>query len=188
MFSKRLDRSVFDSAKGILFSFAESLKQALGLDPGILILDDADRPEPAINNEKTKILLVGEATKEKALRNIHWYPRFYGFISPDISPALLVRAVKAVEKGEIWVSREIISVIHEDFSRQIKKKNYREDLFKIFSAREKEVLVLISKGCSNKAIAERLFISEKTVKTHLYNIYKKLDVSNRAEAVFLLFQ
>jgi DNA-binding NarL/FixJ family response regulator len=65
---------------------------------------------------------------------------------------------------------------------------YNDDLFNTLSVREKEVLNLIPKGYSNKDIAKALFISEKTVKTHLYNIYKKLGVNTRAKVISLLFQ
>jgi DNA-binding NarL/FixJ family response regulator len=48
--------------------------------------------------------------------------------------------------------------------------------------RELEILVLISRGLSNQEIGEELYISTKTVKTHLYHIYKKIDVANRVQA------
>ena len=49
--------------------------------------------------------------------------------------------------------------------------------------REKEILILIAKGCTNRQIAERLFISEETVKKHVKNIFKKLEVNNRIAAI-----
>ena len=50
------------------------------------------------------------------------------------------------------------------------------------SKREIEIIVLVSEGLSNKEIAEKLFLSTKTIKSHLYNIYQKLNVSNRRQA------
>ena len=59
-------------------------------------------------------------------------------------------------------------------------------LSKILSKREKEILDLVASGQSNKDIANTLFISEKTVRTHLHNIFRKLDISKRTEAVSLM--
>jgi RNA polymerase sigma factor (sigma-70 family) len=56
------------------------------------------------------------------------------------------------------------------------------------TAREKEIVKLVAKGCTNKQIAERLFISEQTVKKHLKNIFSKLKVRNRVSAVMKAHQ
>jgi DNA-binding NarL/FixJ family response regulator len=57
---------------------------------------------------------------------------------------------------------------------------------KTLTAREKEILDLVAKGTSNKDIAEKLVVKEVTVKTHLNNIFKKLNVTNRTQATLLL--
>ena len=95
----------------------------------------------------------------------------------------MAKAISMVEQGELWVNRKIISTIFEEFSKHIRKKRYNNDLLNNLSAREKEVLNLLSRGYSNKDVAKALFISEKTVKTHLKNIYGKLSVHSRAEAI-----
>lgn len=56
------------------------------------------------------------------------------------------------------------------------------------TSREKEVLALVARGASNQEIAEKLFVREVTIKTHLNNIFKKLNVSNRTQAVLLAMQ
>ena len=56
------------------------------------------------------------------------------------------------------------------------------------TAKEKEVLEMAAKGASNKQIAEKLFVKEVTVKTHLNSIFKKLKVANRTQAVLLALQ
>ena len=188
VFSKRLKRSIFLSIKKISFEFPLTFEEALGADPDILIIDETQRPGSTPVSGTVKILLVGEGRRDAALRSIREWPGFSGFLSPDIEPRLLAKALRAAREGELWITREVISLIHEEFSREIKKRDYREELLKIFSGREKEVLGLMSKGYCNKDIARDLFISEKTVKSHLYNIYRKLDVNSRAEAIFMLFR
>lgn len=63
-----------------------------------------------------------------------------------------------------------------------------ENLKKDLTPREIEILKLISKGYSNKEIAQKLFLSEKTVKNHVYNIFKKLDVKDRTQAAIYMLK
>jgi len=77
-----------------------------------------------------------------------------------------------------------------DLQVQVKNKNYEEEIERIsnmyqfdLSKREIEVLQLISKGYNNEEIAEKLFVSKNTVKTHIQHIYTKLDVKNRIQAM-----
>ncbi|HRE57411.1 MAG TPA: response regulator transcription factor [Candidatus Kapabacteria bacterium] len=84
-----------------------------------------------------------------------------------------------------WLKLEIErqrQQIYSEYSQNIEPKE-REDLKNLLSVREVEVLELITKGLSNKEIAEKLFISLSTVKTHINNIYKILEVKNRREAI-----
>lgn len=182
--SKRIKKKIFDSIKGAFYFFPQSVEEALKSAPDIIVVDDKGTP---VNiDENIKILIVGEATNEKVLWYINYCNNFCGFIRPDISSDLMDKAINVVLKGEIWVNRGILSTVFEEFSRHIRKRHYNSDLLNILSVREKEVLNLISRGYSNKDIADTLFISEKTVKTHLYNIYKKLGVKRRTEAISLL--
>lgn len=185
LISKKINKKILDSVKGAFFFFPQSVEEALRSIPDIMVVDDTDMPVDVGGN--TKVLVVGKSTKEKVLQYIT-YHGFFGFIRPDISSDLMNKAIKTVKKGEIWVDREIISTVFEEFSRHIRKMRYNDDLFNTLSVREKEVLNLIPKGYSNKDIAKTLFISEKTVKTHLYNVYKKLGVNTRAKVISILFQ
>jgi DNA-binding NarL/FixJ family response regulator len=181
--SGKINKKKFKSLKNaVLFSFND-LSEALKWAPDIIITDDECFPENVPAN--IKILVTSESTREKILRYIH-YPCFCGFVKPDTSPHLMEKAIKTIQKGEIWVNRESISLIFDEFAKHVRRKNYHSDLLNVLSRREREVLNLMLKGFSNKAIAENLFISEKTVKTHIYNFYKKLGISRRTEAVSLL--
>lgn len=88
----------------------------------------------------------------------------------------IVRGVQAVFKGELWFSREAMSKAIMDGSKiSLKAKE-------LLSAREIEILSLVAVGEKNEAISEALFISPHTVKTHIYNIFKKIKVTNRLQA------
>jgi len=66
---------------------------------------------------------------------------------------------------------------------EVRNQNNGQQTDRIITAREEEVLQLIADGCSTPEVAERLFISQKTVKNHLASIYQKLDARDRTQAV-----
>lgn len=102
-----------------------------------------------------------------------------GFFYEHEGLALFVRGIRAVLNGEIWLSRRVlIESIRAGPSRREARSIGQEWLTK----REMEVLALVATGFQNEEIAGKLFISSNTVKTHLYNIFKKLNVPNRFQA------
>lgn len=89
------------------------------------------------------------------------------------------KGVRAIFGGELWVSREIMTrCILEDKGRE---RSRPKDLTGL-TGRELEILSLIAIGSSNEEIAGKLFISTNTVKTHVYNIFQKINVPNRLQA------
>ncbi|MEA2109218.1 MAG: response regulator transcription factor [Pseudomonadota bacterium] len=93
----------------------------------------------------------------------------------------LVQGVEAIADGQMWISRWAMSSCLQEF-RQTSSSSPGTSLRNLLSSREQEVLQLIADGESNENIAERLFISGHTVKSHLYRIYKKIEVPNRLQA------
>ncbi|MEZ4943089.1 MAG: LuxR C-terminal-related transcriptional regulator [Saprospiraceae bacterium] len=100
-------------------------------------------------------------------------------IIPIILLCLVFLVVRYWLKLEIDAHRQHILAEYERSLSQ----NEQADFKKLLSLREIEVLELINNGLSNKEIANRLFISLSTVKTHINNIYKILDIKNRREAI-----
>jgi len=95
--------------------------------------------------------------------------------------SLFPQAAKAVMRGELWYSRKILTrFIHTHPSSQSHSDS--DNCCAMLSAREKEILRKLTSGLSNQEIADALTISPHTVKTHAYNIYKKIGVSNRLQA------
>lgn len=93
-----------------------------------------------------------------------------GFVLKDATPEELLKAVRAVHRGKRFVSTEIAEVLTDHLGA--------EDL----TPAERRVVELIVRGASNKEISAALSISENTVKTHLKNIFEKLDVDDRTQA------
>jgi DNA-binding CsgD family transcriptional regulator len=102
-----------------------------------------------------------------------------GFFYKQDSLKLFLKGVNAILGNEVWVSREILlrSALGV---RRSKHLNIQEKTG--LSAREIEILLLVGGGAQNDEIAEKLFISPHTVKTHLYHIFKKINVPNRLQA------
>jgi len=101
-----------------------------------------------------------------------------GYIVKDADPSEIANGIRAVAGGKSWFSPELLNILLESVV-SVKSKDGKNSL----SVREKEVLCLIGKGHNNQQIAERLSISQSTVKNHLTNIYEKLELHTRAEAV-----
>jgi len=102
-----------------------------------------------------------------------------GYVLKDIAPDELAEAVRAVARGEMLVQPQLASRLLTRFGRQGRGTFPYETL----TAREQDVLQLLARGLRNKEIAARLYVSERTVNFHLANIYQKLNVSGRTEAL-----
>jgi two-component system, NarL family, response regulator LiaR len=104
-----------------------------------------------------------------------------GYVSKDASVSDLRNAVRGVFRGELWVERRLIVGIlkgTDPIGGAVSERPAGS-----LTDREREVLRSLTSGGTNRDIAETLSISEKTVKTHLNNIFRKLHVARRLEAV-----
>jgi DNA-binding NarL/FixJ family response regulator len=102
-----------------------------------------------------------------------------GFFYVHDTLQLFLKGIKAVLEGKVWVSRDVLLKCAIDGFRIKRNLVKQKDNL---TEREIEILSMISMGASNKEIAEKIFISDNTVKTHLYNIFKKIKVTNRLQA------
>ena len=102
-----------------------------------------------------------------------------GYLLKDAPRHELLRAVRAAARGESVLSPAVASRLLDQVRQPVKET---------VSLRELEVLQLIAAGSTNREVAERLFISEATVKTHLLHIFAKLGVNDRAAAVGAAFE
>lgn len=91
----------------------------------------------------------------------------------------MTRGINAILDGELWYSREALS---QFLMEPRKAGSLPEEVAEQLTGREKEILTKIANGASNKEIADGLFISLHTVKSHIYNIYRKIGVTNRLKA------
>ncbi len=107
-----------------------------------------------------------------------------GYFLKGGSSADLVKAIRAVHAGEAWVERNVMGKFFDGLPRSYHdqtEKGKRRDPGNLLTKREEQVTRLVTLGHSNKEIAERLCISDKTVKTHLTSIFKKVNASHRLQ-------
>ena len=102
-----------------------------------------------------------------------------GFFYKDDSFEIFIKGLKAIFAEEVWVSRDVLLKVVFD---TIEERRARIQQRTALTQRQIEILSLVSMGASNEEIAEKMTISENTVKTHLYNIFKKINVPNRLQA------
>jgi len=102
-----------------------------------------------------------------------------GYILKRTEPAKLIEALRDLHNGGSPMSSQIARKVISS----MQKFHAKEEEENILSDREKEVLELIAKGFRNKEVADKLFITVSTVKSHVHNIYEKLHVTSRVEAV-----
>lgn len=111
-----------------------------------------------------------------------------GIVPKQTSTELLLKSIRKVHAGEFWLDRlttaEVIRRLAKKGGSTSAAPSSRlgvRDQSVALSQREREIVVLVAQGFKNKEMAERMFISEQTVKNHLHNIFDKLGVSDRLE-------
>lgn len=104
-----------------------------------------------------------------------------GLFSEKHSLDELVKGIKSIAIGELWYTRKSMSRFLE---KSMNKSQHAGNIYDRLTHRETEILTLIAGGYSNFEIADKLHLSIHTVKTHVYNLYKKIKVPNRLQAVF----
>jgi DNA-binding NarL/FixJ family response regulator len=120
-----------------------------------------------------------EAEREKVLEALT--AGADGFLDKAISPTGLMRALRGMSRGETPLPRELVTVV-VDAVHDFEARDRARERIVVLSAREREVLALVATGARNRQIAGDLSISEFTVKRHMQNILKKLNLSSRTAA------
>lgn len=164
----------------------QAVSETMELGPQVVIMDaqlpngqslEALRQIKQLNPD-TRVLFLSSSDREdylyEALRT-----GAGGYVLKDIAAGELAQAVRTVARGEVLVQPQIAGRLISRFGQQA-RGNYGHEAL---TAREQEVLRLLARGLRNKEIAARLFVSERTVNFHLANIYQKLNVSGRTEAL-----
>jgi DNA-binding NarL/FixJ family response regulator len=108
-----------------------------------------------------------------------------GIFNHQESSDMLCRCIRRVHEGQAWISHEQITHVLEALASTPKIRAVDAKGMSLLSKREAEVVRCLSEGLSNREIAERLKLSQHTIKNHLFRIFDKLGVSNRIELLFM---
>jgi DNA-binding NarL/FixJ family response regulator len=111
-----------------------------------------------------------------------------GFMLKDAPADELIRAVRVVATGDALLAPSITRRMIEEATRRRSRVRAEPPQLRALTAREREVLELIAKGLSNVEIAERLYLAEQTVKTHVGRVFAKLHLRDRAQAVVFAYE
>ena len=137
----------------------------------------------------TKVLILTAYSEDENILNTAKGGAM-GYVLKGIDFPTLLQAIKTVHKGGVWIDKETPSAdAFEEIARgQLNEvgEETHNDMIDMLTKREKEILRLVSEGLTNDEIGKKIFISEKTVKTHLTNIFDKLKVNNRFKAALLI--
>ena len=178
----------------------EALSRTLVLQPDILLID---LNMPGLNGiEVTKQLVAARVKTRIIALTVHDSDRYVlemlrngalGYILKDVEPTMLIKAVHVVASGGTFVypklAERIFGGLSEGADVKAKAKEmWRDGRGDRLTAREMDVLACIAKGFSNQDIAKALFVSEKTVKNHLTNIFRKLNVNDRTQALIYVLK
>jgi len=169
----------------------EVLEKVQELDPDVLLLDlrmpnlDGLAALQALqqNNRRTRVIVL-TASEDKNEFVQAMKLGCSGIVLKQTAPDLIVKSIRKVHGGEIWLDSHTTAAVMRQFSTGLEgngagggKGRERSPL----STREREIVALVAQGYKNKEMAEKMFISEQTVKNHLHNIFDKLGVSDRLE-------
>lgn len=169
---------------------AEGVKMALSMNPDVILMDlvmdvmDGIEATKVILSEwpEAKILILTSFIDDEKV-----YPALEagasGYLLKTSSASEIAEAIRRTYSGEAIIEEEVSIKIKED-----ELNGDRRKLHETLTNREIEVLHLIADGLSNQEIADALFITLKTVKTHVSNILSKLEVSDRTQATIYAFK
>ena len=175
---------------------AEAVAEAQRLSPDVILMD-VRMPQVDGIEATRRVLADGFDTKVVMLTTFDMDEYVYdalragasGFLLKDVPPEQLVAGIRAVAQGDALLAPSVTRRVIEEFVRRPPSsvQTVPAELEQL-TARELEVLKLVAKGLSNAEIAQELFVSETTVKTHVAHVLTKLDVRDRVQAVVLAYE
>jgi DNA-binding NarL/FixJ family response regulator len=132
----------------------------------------------ALSDPELKVILIDYGLGEEEITALLLTHKIDGVLATNSDLSHFKKAVQAISEGQVWIdNRKVKALIHYAESARSPGADAS------FSKKEREIVILISQGLMNREIADRLCISEQTVKTHISRIFRKMNVSRRSQLV-----
>lgn len=144
-----------------------------GIPAGLDRLDDLHRSNPAIKT----LILCDACSTELVVAGLKQNVK--GCLPKNAPPEAYVKAIRSVYGGDLWVGRQLMVDLVDALLKTNSHHELMERLHGCVTEREREIIEYVTQGMTNKEIAKVLGISDKTVKTHLSNVFQKLKVGRR---------
>jgi DNA-binding NarL/FixJ family response regulator len=175
----------------------DALATAVREQPDIILLDLALGGESsldclpellAVASEARVLILTGVCDPELHRRAV--YLGAMGLVLKEKAATVLLQAIEKVHAGEVWLEGAMIASVLREMTqtRETRQTNPEAARIALLTEREREIVALVGQGLRNKQVAERLFISEVTVRHHLTAIFAKLRVADRLELVIYAYR
>jgi RNA polymerase sigma factor (sigma-70 family) len=173
----------------------EALRLAAELQPDVILLDiampDMDGVEICQRLKRSlpnaAVLVLSAFDTEEAV-TAALTAGASGYVVKTISHQRLVEGIRAIARGEMLLSPTVAARVVQQLARTRQEEEREADALQALTPREREVFHLVAQGYTNAEIAERLVLSEKTVKTHVRNISNKLNLRGKGEMRVLAAQ
>lgn len=163
----------------VVLAEARRLAQELGAGVEAVLVDISRFPAPAPPVRLPLLALTAVPSLQEAVGLLQTGVRGYG--NRKMRQENLFLALETVRTGHIWLPPEILTRLIDLIPREKTGSISEEDLFAGLSKREKEVAGYVAQGMTNQTIAEKMFVSLRTIKAHLSSIYDKTGLRNRLE-------
>ncbi|HEX7084789.1 MAG TPA: response regulator transcription factor [Vicinamibacterales bacterium] len=193
-------RLLFESHAGLTIvgeagTCAEAVEVAVRARPGIILLELdlggecalAILPELLAACDGVRVLVL-TGLRDADLHQRSLRAGAMGVLLKDSAADVVIKAIQRVHAGEAWIDRMTMGRVLADFSRPVGPGDGDAAKVSSLTDRERQVVALIGEGLKNRQIAERLFISETTVRHHLTAVFGKLEVSDRLELLIRAYR
>ena len=153
----------------------------------LVLLNHADLPDPQLkkllsatlaNSSEAPVVIVNTDRVHPAYEIIEW-PNIKGLFHSDDSSAALLKGIQTIDMGGLWLPRKYA----EHLAKMRKPPCISSGNGVPLTHREQQIMGLLLNGLSNQDMANELFISPHTIKTHIYKLYKKIGAKNRVQAL-----
>ena len=195
-------RMLLESQPGLMVvgdasTCADALALATGTQPDVIVLDLDLGGENAVESIPTLLrtapdtrILVLTGVRDPEVHRQAIRHGAMGLVFKEKAVETLLQAITKVQAGEVWLEPTMIARVLGDLTRPQSVPQTSAEATKIarLTEREREVITLVGEGLRNKHIAERLYISEATVRHHLTAIFAKLGISDRFELAIYAYQ